>query len=229
MSTSTLLASLTGAPLSAGTALQEAATDVALLTPTAQRSIGTFLPQVVVKERHTDELEMTDHPVEAGGVITDHAFKLPAVVIIECGFGHNSDSFVTSYASMFDDDTLTTIAGAFDATPLGIRQPTDLKATYDALLQYQDPPTLLNVTTGKRVYTNMLLKTLVVETDVATENVLKIVATLRQVIMATTQDVVVSAPASAQAEPQNTQPITDTGAKQLTATTVQVGTPSASS
>ena len=197
--------------ISTGGALSSAAQwalEYALVKPTAKRSIGTLLPQVVIKERHTDELEMTDHPVEAGATITDHAFKLPAVVVIECGFGS---------------------AGKSAGLPLSLQQPVDLKAIYDSLRAYQDPPTLLTVVTGKRTYTDMLLKTLVVETDMETENVLRVTATLRQVIMATVQDVTVTAPASAMAEPQTTQSSTNTGTLQVTPTTVPVGTSGASS
>lgn len=168
----------------------------ALVRPTARRSIGTLLPQVVVSEKHTDELQMTDHPVEAGATITDHAFKLPAIVVITCGFGK---------------------AGPPSDQPFAIRTPVDLNDVYQSLLKLQDPPTLIDIVTGKRLYKNMLVKVISVETDVETENVLMITLTCRQVIMATTQDIVVPAPASAQAEPQTTQAPTNTGAKQLLA------------
>ena len=41
------------------------------------RSIGTVIPDVVIEEAHRDELIITQHPVEKGATITDHAFARP--------------------------------------------------------------------------------------------------------------------------------------------------------
>ena len=189
-------------------ALAQQALSTALIRPTDQRSIGTILPDVVVSEKHQDELEMTDHPVEAGATITDHAFKLPAVVVIQCGFGASGPSTVD---------------------PFALHEAVNLSDIYDQLLQLQDPPTLVNVVTGKRLYKNMLIKSIAVQTDVDTENVLMVTVTCRQVIIATTQNITVPAPASDQTEPQTTQSVTNTGAKQLGLVNNAVGTPSESS
>lgn len=43
----------------------------------ARRSIGKIIAQVTVEEKHHDELEVTQHPVEQGANIADHAFKRP--------------------------------------------------------------------------------------------------------------------------------------------------------
>lgn len=194
--------------LGLASALAQQALSVALIRPTDQRSIGTILPDVVVSEKHHDELEMTEHPVEAGATITDHAFKLPATVVIQCGFG---------------------ASGVATSDPFALHAAVNLSDIYDQLLKLQDPPTLVNVVTGKRLYKNMLIKSIAVETDVATENVLMVTVTCRQVIIATTQNFTVPAPASAQIEPQTTQAITNTGAKQLGVVNPKVGTNSPSS
>ena len=41
------------------------------------RKIGMIVPSVVVSEKHTDTLEITEHPVEVGAAIADHAYKKP--------------------------------------------------------------------------------------------------------------------------------------------------------
>ena len=56
------------------------------------RRIGILIPSVVVSEKHSDALEITEHPVEkpttnsASGFIADHAYKRPSEVTMECGF-----------------------------------------------------------------------------------------------------------------------------------------------
>lgn len=195
-------------PLGLASALAQQALAVALIRPTGQRSIGTILPNVVVSEKHQDELEMTDHPVEAGATITDHAFKLPATVVIQCGFS---------------------ASGPATSNPFSLHESVNLSDIYDSLLKLQDPPTLVNVVTGKRLYKNMLIKSIAVETDKETENVLMVTVTCRQVIIATTQNITVPAPASAQTDPETTQAVTNTGAKQLGLVNDKVGTPSPSS
>lgn len=39
------------------------------------RRIGVLIPSVVVSEKHTDTLEITEHPVEVGAAVADHAYK----------------------------------------------------------------------------------------------------------------------------------------------------------
>jgi hypothetical protein len=51
-----------------------------------QRSIGGILAQVTVRESHRDDLTITEHPVENGANISDHAYKRPSEVEIEVGW-----------------------------------------------------------------------------------------------------------------------------------------------
>jgi hypothetical protein len=43
-----------------------------------------FIPDATIEEVHNDELEITDHPVEKGTTISDHAFKRPSELIDHC-------------------------------------------------------------------------------------------------------------------------------------------------
>ena len=45
-----------------------------------------IVPSVVISEKHTDMLEITEHPVEVGAAVADHAYKKPSEVVMEGGF-----------------------------------------------------------------------------------------------------------------------------------------------
>lgn len=51
------------------------------------RSIGGIVAPCTIAERHRDTLTITDHPVEQGAVISDHAYINPMQVEIEIGWG----------------------------------------------------------------------------------------------------------------------------------------------
>ncbi len=57
------------------------------------RSIGTIIPDVVIEEAHRDSLVITQHPVEKGAAITDHAFAVPSTVVIRAGFSNSSAGY----------------------------------------------------------------------------------------------------------------------------------------
>lgn len=128
------------------------------------RKIGLFFPDVVVSEIHTDTLEITEHQVESGATIADHAYKKLTQVVMEVGFAGGG--------ALFD------FASASTATGLLGRSPKDM---YQQLLDLQASCVPLNVVTGKRVYDNMLLQNIEVTTKVSTENVLSAKLTLREV------------------------------------------------
>lgn len=62
------------------------------------RSIGDIIPDVVVEETHSDEMEVTQHPVQQGASISDHAYKKPATLKMSLMFGKNDIS--TTYQKL---------------------------------------------------------------------------------------------------------------------------------
>ncbi|PWT77518.1 MAG: hypothetical protein C5B60_02475 [Chloroflexi bacterium] len=52
----------------------------------ARRAIETFEAECTVSEDHDDELTITEHPVEHGAAIADHAFKRPSEVRCRIGW-----------------------------------------------------------------------------------------------------------------------------------------------
>lgn len=166
------------------------------------RRIGVMVPDVVVSEKHSDMLEITEHPVErqttAGtGTVADHAYRRPCEVTMEVGFAGGG--------SLLDFADTTAIGLA---TPINPMSPKDV---YAALLQIQQNRELLDVVTGKRTYNNMLIRGLEVTTDKTTENVLSATLTLREVILTSTSTIQVDK--SDMATGANTSPVLNTGTK----------------
>ncbi len=97
------------------------------------------------------------------------------------------------------------------STPLNSMSPRDV---YAAFLDMQQKRELLSVTTGKRIYKNMLIRGIEVTTDKTTENVLSITLTLREVILTSTQKIQVAAKAD-MALGENTAASKNAGTKSL--------------
>lgn len=134
------------------------------LIMTGTRLIGTIIPEVVVEEVHTDETRITDHPVETGAAITDHAFMMPYEIQMHVGFS-NSTVGAEGYVQM-------------------------VYAAFQALQQAREP---FDVSTGKRLYSNMLIQRMQVTTDGAREYALDLVVNLRQIIITDVQTTSVEA------------------------------------
>lgn len=144
------------------------------------RKIGIMVPSVVVSEKHSDTLEITEHPVEkptssGAGFVADHAYRRPSEVVMEVGFAGGG--------SLLD---------LLDTSSIGISLGMSPKEVYASFLEMQRNRELLDVITGKRQYSNMLLRTIEVTTDKTTENVLSAVLTLRELILTSTTTVQVA-------------------------------------
>jgi hypothetical protein len=73
----------------------------ALLIPKALRYLRpmgaqTAPPKVWIEEQHRDQLAITEHPVEQGTTISDHAFRRPAECTIRVGWAGESYAELTS-------------------------------------------------------------------------------------------------------------------------------------
>jgi hypothetical protein len=117
-----------------------------------RRRMAEFISYLTIEESGEDELEITEHPVQDGAEITDHAYLKSPTLTMSVQF---------SEAETF----------------------TPLDETYRAMLELQKSRVPFEVVTGKRIYSNMLFKTLRCTTDRVTDNVLSIQATLRGIII----------------------------------------------
>jgi hypothetical protein len=149
-----------------------------------------FVDQVTCSEHHHDESEIVQHPIETGSPITDHAFAKPAEL------------------------TLNVIWAADKSTPGTTKN--YLQAIYAALLSGKNTFVIYTVYTTKRVYTNMLIKSLATETDPKTQDILEISIYMQELLLASTS-IVGSVPAAAanQANAPATQTTTIQGQQQL--------------
>lgn len=150
-----------------------------------RRSIGGLYPQIVVEESHEDSLEITEHPVEQGAAINDHAFKKPESVTIR--------------------------GGVSDSSPEGGEKPS--QEFYDKLLELQKKREPFDIVTGKRLHKNMLIESLTVVSDAETENALLFTAQCREVIIVKTQVTSVP-PRKNHANPGKTGATVDAGQQQ---------------
>lgn len=159
------------------------------------RKIGLIIPDVVVSEKHQDALEITEHPVEIGAPVSDHAYKRPSEVTMEIGFSGGG--------SLLD---------FADTSALGISLGASPKEIYQQILDLQASRVPFDVTTGKRQYSNMLIRAIDVTTDRTSENVLMCVLTLREVIISQTESITVADKADMQ-EGVSTASLQNTGTK----------------
>lgn len=164
------------------------------------RNIGGIVPNVVIEEHHQDVLTITDHPVERGPQVSDHAFKNPAEVSMRLGWS-NSSLALTGVISGIVSGTLLTGGGVQSVGDV-----------YEQLLKLQESRVPFDVVTGKRSYTGMLIKALSVTTDRDSETALLVTVHLRQVILV--QTVATTLKPEVQAKPQQTTPLQKIGSVQ---------------
>jgi hypothetical protein len=79
-----------------------------------------------------------------------------------------------------------------DTSSLGLTLGLSPKETYQQILDLQTSRIPFDVVTGKRLYSNMLIRAIEVTTDRTSENVLMAVLTLREVIITQTQQIAVA-------------------------------------
>jgi hypothetical protein len=161
------------------------------------RKIGLIIPDVVISEKHSDTLEITEHPVEDSAPVADHAFRKPSELVMEVGFAGGG--------SLLD---------LLDTTSVGVGLGLSPKETYDQLLVLQRSRLPFDVVTGKRIYKNMLIRVIDVTTDRTSENVLMASLVLREVLISQTQSITVANKAD-MATGASTSAVQSTGTKSV--------------
>jgi len=125
--------------------------------PYTNRSFAGLYARVTVEETARDEVTVTEHPVEQGAPIGDHAFKRQQEVTIQAGWS-------------FADGDLSAESGI-----------------YGILLDWQASFVPFELVTGKRIHKNMLITGISVTTNQETEFALMLQLTCREVILTQTQ------------------------------------------
>ncbi len=159
-------------------------------------SFGDIVPDIVVEEDLYDELAITQHPVEQGAAITDHAFKQPPAIVMRYGFSNSGEK------SGGDKNYVTRV--------------------YSAFLKLQLSRVPFTINTLRRAYKNMLINSLSVKVDEKTRYALFIEARARQIQLVQTAIVSVP-PRAAQAIPESTTPTEERGTVQPRTSTLYNG------
>ncbi|MDN7895883.1 hypothetical protein QZM82_06700 [Burkholderia cepacia] len=151
--------------------------DVLDVTLTGGKKIGGVTISAIVEEVYSDNVVITEHPVEKGAPINDHAYMRPREVIMKCGWS-NAD-----YSALLGATVVSFDPSGANAMATG----TYVDAIYSKLLQLQANRERIDVVTTRRKYSNMLIQGLTVVTDQKSSSALMVTATLKQVIIVSTQ------------------------------------------
>ena len=188
-------------------------------------AIDDIIAQGVISERHEDQMEVTQHPIETGAPITDHAYVRPAHLVLTLMWSNSppgARSLGGDIANIAAGVTGQTIVGEVAAVQDAMTYTsnvqnsgiTNINAAYALLLKLQQTRALFSVITGKRLYKNMIAKSLRTETDYRSADSLSIVVECQQIFLVDSQ--VVPLPAAVQANPQDTASYVTNGTKALT-------------
>jgi len=179
-----------------------------------------------IEEQHQDEMEVTTHPIETGAPITDHAYVRPAHLVLTLMWSNsppttqtigNLAAGVATAVSPFANAVVGAVLEAQAALSYTSNQQgasvNGVNDAYTKLLKLMQTRSLFSVITGKRVYSNMIVKSLRTGTTYKTANVLTIMVECQQVFLVGTS--VTALPASLQASPQDTATYQSNGTKAL--------------
>lgn len=134
-------------------------------------NIGGFFFDAFLSIDHTSKLNITEHPVETGANISDHAFVEPAELTMEIGMSDAMKSIVNGQFKTGKSRSVT---------------------AYQVLKELQAQRVPLQVYTRLGLYKNMLIETITAPDDYKTKYGLRATVNLREVIIARTQTVKIS-------------------------------------
>jgi hypothetical protein len=174
-----------------------------------KRKIGPYVPDCAVSEEHEDTLTLTRHPVQRGASIVDHAYKEPCELKLQWAWSNSAPQNTLSGFGVLSQ--LTGFGGSEDY----------VQQVYTNLLNMQVSGEPLIVSTGKRLYDNMMITSLSLRTDNSSEYSLPMEITLTEVIIVDTQAASLP-PQDDQAVPQQTASVTSQGQQQATPATPSV-------
>lgn len=123
-----------------------------------ETQIDTLIPDVMVREMARDATAVTDHPVEVGSAISDHAFMLPEEIEMVLGWSDSTGGYVG-----YSDEA------------------------YQMLLELQKERRPFELATGRRLYKDMLITGIQETRDDKTSNSLMVSVRMRRVIITQTQ------------------------------------------
>ncbi len=195
----------------------------------ASYTLPDIVAQATIDEHLQDEMEITDHPVELGAAISDHAFKVPTTVVLRLGWSNSPSAGAgllgaATGAAAAISPAARAVLGGLELAGAALSVLTGANADqlvdiYNTLQTLQLTRAMFDLYTGKRVLQNMVCKTLIVENDWKSENSLMVQMHCKQIIVVNTQNVTL--PASVQKNPLATASPVNNGTKSPTPVTQQ--------
>jgi hypothetical protein len=135
-------------------------------------NIAGYFFDAFLRIDHKSKLNITSHPVETGANITDHAFVEPQELVIEIGMSDTANSLVKGQFATGKSRSVT---------------------AYKLLKELQMQRIPLQIYTRLGLYKNMLIEVISVPDDYRTQYGLNATVTFREIIIARTKTVKVSA------------------------------------
>ncbi len=175
---------------------------LALFSP--PRSIGGIVANITLMEEGIDTYTITEHPVEVSsgginGAISDHMYRNPAILVIRAGWSNSRPEALVETA-------VSLVTGLFNGGNFGQLPSFNLNyaaSIYQQLLALQASRVPFEILTGKRVYENMVIRSLRQTTDEHSENALLTELICQEILTVTTSTVTTPDP-SQSTMPQKT-------------------------
>ena len=136
-------------------------------------TVGIIELDCSVSETHTGTCDITNHPVEAGSVMSDHIRELPDEVEI--------NGLVTNTPLVF----LASLTSKSPVKPESVHVLDRVGAAYQKLRELKSSGVVMDVVTSLRTYTDMAITSLVISRDAATGNVLDCNISFRKIVTST--------------------------------------------
>ncbi|MGN4188685.1 phage baseplate protein [Burkholderia gladioli] len=176
--------------------------DLLDVTLVGSKKIGTIAIQALVEEVYSDQLVVTESPIEDGAEIADHAYLRPRELVLKCGWSNSAyEALLGSAVVSFDSTGANSMASS-----------SYIDGVYSRLLQLQSNRERFDVVTTRRRYQNMLLTGLTVTVDPKTSAALMLTASLKQIFVVSTKATKLP-PKANQANPAATAETINAGVK----------------
>jgi hypothetical protein len=154
-----------------------------LISPTLT-TIDALTLDASISEQHTSEVEVTEHPVEAGANIADHARVKPAVLTIE---GLVSDTPINRSQVRRIVESLGVSFESLSLEDVLAGQPGYAQQAFGVLETMRDTAKLVQIVTGLKTYEDMILTSLSVPRNAQSGDALRFTATFKHVRLVTNQ------------------------------------------
>jgi len=127
-----------------------------------QITVGYFF-DAFIREGHSSAVRVTEHPVQTGANISDHAYNLPDKLHVEIFVSDSMDEVLTGQFTDYETKSVS---------------------AYETLRKLKEERQLVNINTRLHFYENMIIESMDVDDDYKTANALKCQIAFRQVIIA---------------------------------------------